>query len=78
MVVRRHFRAVLDDADLFDFREYPQFFQHRERMKEQRFADVKARVRILFQYMHVPPSLRQEGRNGRTGGGRPLPPGHRM
>ena len=40
-------------------------------MREQRFADVKARVRILFQYMHVPPSLRQEGRNGRTGGAAP-------
>ena len=26
MVVRHHFRAVLDDADLFDFRETPSFF----------------------------------------------------
>jgi hypothetical protein len=60
--------AVLDNADFLNFRQDPQSSQYGNRLREQRFADMEPRMRILFEDVHIPPLLGQNSRNAGTGG----------
>ena len=64
MIRRDDLRAVLGDADLLDLREYPQPFQHRERVRQQRFTDMEARVAVFLQDVNVPSLFGQQGGDG--------------
>src|SRR5713101_4664565 len=62
------FGTGLDQPDLVHLIEHAQAPEQRQIERQQRFADVKARVVLLFEQHHLPALLREERRDGRASG----------
>ena len=65
--VRHEFCAIFKDADFFDLGQDPEPFEHRHGLREQRFADVESRVRILLENVHTPALIGEESGYCRAG-----------
>ena len=65
--VRVEVGAGLLDADGVDLLQHPQPLEDRQVVRQQRFADVKARVVLFLQQGDPPALLREQGRDGRAG-----------
>jgi hypothetical protein len=67
MPVRHEFGAIFEDADFFDLRKDPEPFEHGNGLREQRFPNVEAGMRILFEHVHIPALIRKKSGNRRAG-----------
>jgi hypothetical protein len=56
-------RAVLHQADLPHFLEHAKPLEQRVVVREQGFADVKARVAVLLEHHDLPAALREQRRD---------------
>jgi hypothetical protein len=65
-LVRDELRPRLEDADALDILQHTQAREQAQVLRQQRFADVKARMPILLQKDDVTPALGQQSRCGRA------------
>jgi len=55
---------LLDESSRFEGGQNPELFEQLSIVRQQRFADVKARKMFLFEQQHSPALARQEPRCG--------------
>ena len=68
VVGRDELRAVLAHADALDLVAHAQALEQRQVQRQQRLADVKARMVFLLRDDHAPAALGEQGGDGRAGG----------